>query len=240
MNDRFNENQPVLLPGLDDQSVFLFTNCDVSNKNILIIGQGCVSIAKKMLDKEASSVEIIIDDEEMMLADRLQASGTANLRIRFMEFHNTDFKDESFDVVYAQASVSTAKHVKILKEIKRITKPQGLVCLGEIVQLSKEITRSVRNVWEKTKVTLREIPMIQKEYADAEFESVVETDLSFTMKYVYKKHLRNMDKSLPEMTEAEKKALKKEIKTYRHEANTYLQFKGDNYTGFIAFLLRKP
>ena len=72
------------------------------------------------------------------------------------------------------------------------------------------------------------------------FEAVVETDLSFTMKYVYKKHLRNMDKSLPDMSDAEKKSLKKEIKTYRHEANTYLQFKGDNYTGFIVFLLRKP
>ena len=238
---KFNSQdiQPVLLPGLDDQSVFLFTNCDVSEKKVLIIGYGCVPIAKKMLSKGAASVEVIIADEEQMLADRLLGSGTENLRIRFMDFHNTDFKDDVFDIVYAQASVSTSKHLKILKEIKRITKPQGFICLGEVVQLTDEVTLSVRHVWEKTNVTLRKIPVIQNDYKETGFEPVVETDLSFTIKYVYKKLLRSMNDTLPEMSEAEKKALKKDIKTYRHEANTYLQFKGDTYTGFIAFLLRK-
>ena len=234
------ETSPVLLPGLEDQILFLLNNVDVTDKRILIMGPGSLHIADKLLANGASAIELIIDDEELMLADRLQAKASEKLRIRYMEFFSTDFKDESFDLVYAQASVSTTKHMKILKEIKRITKPQGSICLGELVQLTKEIPASVRNVWERTKVRPHEIIKLQEAYASQGFEPVLETDLSFTMKFVYKKHLYTMNKHLPSMTEAEKKVYKKEIKTYRHEANMYLQFKGDNYTGFIVFLMRKP
>ena len=46
-----------------------------------------------------------------------------------MDFDNTDFNAEEFDLVYAQASISLLNRNKIVKEIKRILETRwNFVC----------------------------------------------------------------------------------------------------------------
>ncbi len=52
-----------------------------------------------------------------------------------MDFSITDFNDAVFDIVYAQASISSKMRNKIIKEIKRILKPEGILSVGEITSL---------------------------------------------------------------------------------------------------------
>jgi len=63
-----------------------------------------------------------------------------------MEYSNTDFRDSTFDIIYAQASISTVERRKILKEIKRILKPDGIFCAGEVVNLEKEVPLFITNL----------------------------------------------------------------------------------------------
>ena len=237
MNEK--KNTTVLLPGLGAQFLFLQNQTDIPDKKILIIGSGCLPVAEKMIAAGASKVEIIIDDEELMFIDRLQQPESDLIRIRYMDYTNTDFRDTGFDIIYAQASVSTKKHSKILKEIQNLLNPGGIICMGEVVKLEEETPTSINDVWERSNLQPLSIENLREIYEKSGYEILEQKDLSYTLVLVYEQNKQEMEKKLNLMSDEELRAYKKDISRYKHEANMYLRLGGDKYTGYVVFILRK-
>lgn len=226
------------LPGTDKQLEFLLENVDVKGLSILIIGTGCEEIAKMLLEKEASKVIIIVDDNDSLLSLRLQLA-KSNINVRLMEFDNTDFKDSEFDLVFAQASVSNKKRNKIAKEIYRILKTEGYFCVGEITSPTQSPPQFITDLWQSADITPLHPKELEQFYLGKNFELVKPRELSHTLKDFYSTSVNLLEENLNRLTEQERSYYKKLLNRISHESNAYLKLGGDAHIGFYAFILRK-
>ncbi|HQJ45753.1 MAG TPA: methyltransferase domain-containing protein [Ignavibacteriaceae bacterium] len=146
------ETQNILLPGGLKQFRILKSKYNLSAKDILIIGSNSEKIAEKMIENEVKSVQIIVNDYDSLMNSRLNLDKDSKVIVRMMDFDNTDFGDNEFDLVYAQASISLTNRNKIVKEIKRILKPDGNLCVSEITALKKDYPPFVRNIFDSSDI----------------------------------------------------------------------------------------
>jgi phosphatidylethanolamine/phosphatidyl-N-methylethanolamine N-methyltransferase len=74
-----------------------------------------------------------IDLSQGMLAKaqiRIEELGMKNVRLQVMNAENLKFEDNSFDVVFAPSVLSVVSDpMKTLEEMKRVTKPDGVICV---------------------------------------------------------------------------------------------------------------
>lgn len=228
----------IYLPGLKKQTEFLFNKLNLEGFNILIIGSGTSEISKMLQNKSGQNIEIIVEEYESLLSLKLELTNSKNTSIKLMDFESTDFKDETFDLVYAQGSLSDSRRKKIIKEIKRILKSEGYFCIGEIVKLEEEIPNFVKDIVESSNLSPLNKNEIEKYYFDRNFELIDSIDLSSTLADYYKISSEQLSKSEKNLSENEKSYYKKLLNKISHESNAYLKLGANRYIGFLALLLK--
>lgn len=234
-----NTNKEIFLPGSVYQFLIFADKCGIKDKSVLVIGAGSEEISKMFLEHEAASVIQIVEDEETLLSSRLYLKDEKNISVRMMLFDNTDFFNDKFDIVYAQASISNSRRNKIAKEIKRILKPEGVFCVGEIARLEKDTPVFVKELWEASSV----FPLLSHEvsdyYKNKGFEIIYEDDLSSTLKDFYITSQQMLTKNIEKLSDQEKSYHKKFLKKIKHESNAYLKLGADRYIGFKFLIMKK-
>ena len=75
------ENQQILLPGGFKQFRILKSKYDISAKDVLIIGSNSEKIAEKMIENEAKSVKIVVNDYDSLMNSRLNLDKDSNILI---------------------------------------------------------------------------------------------------------------------------------------------------------------
>ncbi len=229
----------IFLPGSVYQFLTFANKCEIKERAVLVIGAGSEEISRLFSEHEAASVIQIVEDEETLLSSRLYLKNDKRISIRMMLFGNTDFFDEKFDIVYAQASISNSLRNKIVKEIKRILKPGGFFCLGENTQLEKNAPVFVRELWQSSDIS----PLLSDEVSDyyktRGFEILYEDDLSSTLKDFYLDCRQMITKNIDKLTEQEKAYHKKFLNKANHESNAYLNLGADRYMGFKILIMKK-
>jgi len=229
----------IFLPGTDKQIEIFIKKIDVKDKSVLVIGAGSVEITKRLKQENPPSLFLIVGEQESLLVSRLSLEDEKEIQVRLMDFGNTDFNTEQFDIVYAQASISTIKRNKIIKEIKRILKPGGILCAGEIVSRTMEVPGFVRDIWEHSGISpLNEIEL-GKYYAIKGFEIQNEEDLSYTLKDFYSTGRNLLQQRIKDFSEKEKSYYKKLLNKISHESNAYLKLGADKHTGFRMIIAKK-
>ncbi|MEJ2103632.1 MAG: class I SAM-dependent methyltransferase [Ignavibacteriaceae bacterium] len=207
---------------------------NISGKIALIIGSGCESIAVQ-LPKNFTDVFIILNDYNSLMLSRTELNNDEKIKCKMMDYANTDFEKEYFDLIYAQASLSVPERKEILKEIKRILRKDGIFCTGEIVSLKEPVASFVKDIWERSGMEPLPSSGIKKYFEGKGFEVINEIDLSSTLKDFYEKLRYKVSKA----TKQEKEENKKYYTAIKHESDVYLKLGGDKYIGFISFIMRK-
>lgn len=229
----------IYLPGTDKQMISFLNHADLQDKKILITGGGTEEIAQVFAADGARTIIIVEDHDNLMLLRNL-LSDVKSISVRMMEFENTDFRDGSFDFVYAQASLSSSKRNKIIKEVKRILKPGGIFCVGEIVILSNgDVPQFVNDIWEQSGIVPLAENKISDYYKERSFELIYEKDLSDTLKDFYSLSSSRLKENISDLSEREVSYYKKLLKQISHESNAYLRLGGDKYIGFKILILRR-
>ncbi len=231
-------NTKYFLPGTDKQLQSLLNHVDIKNMKILILGAGCEEISKLLLNNGAFEVTIIVENNDLLLNTRLYLSGQKHISVKMMEFDSTDFKDSSFDLVYAQASISNKQRNKIIKEIKRILKPEGYLCVGENISYSKNPPVFVKDIWDNSEIVPLFVDDLGKYYQERKFEVLFEQDLSHTLKDFYKMSISILENKVNDLTDQEKSYHKKFLNKLSHETNAYLKLGGNDHMGFKMLILK--
>ena len=228
----------IHLPGGAHQVGFTLGNTKIIDNNVLIIGSGSERTVLAFQEEGAKKVELIVDDYESLVNSNLVLEGKAETSAKMMEFDCTDFPDNSFDIVYAQASISGNNRNKILKEIKRILADEGSLIVGEVVKLEKEIPPFVNDIFESSALNPLHIDEINSFYAQRGWEILKSHDYSYTLKEYYSGNLNQLDKSTQDLSEREKSYYKKLLNQISHHSKAYLKQGGDKYMGFITLLMK--
>jgi ubiquinone/menaquinone biosynthesis C-methylase UbiE len=205
----------------------------------LVLGAGSEIIVKELRDKYESKINLIVEDSDTLLNLRLKLSEDKNIAVKLMDFSSTDFNDSEFDMVYAQASISNNARNKIVKEVKRILKPQGHFCIGEITSLTENQPKFIKDMFSSSGISPLPDNLINDYYLTRGFQVLFEKDLSYTLKDFYKNSSKMLKETESTFDEREKAFYKKLIKKINHESNIYLKLGGDNHYGFKMLLLRK-
>jgi len=227
------------LPGGFDQFINFDKSVDFNKKKILFIGSGLEKLLLKADLSLFSSIYFIVNDHESLMNTRIILSDKKNINVRMMEFDNTDFESEEFDMVYSQGLHQDDKKNKNVKEIKRILKPEGIFCVSEFVKLEDELPKFISDLYSNYGIDPLLIDKLKEYYVERKFEVISETDLSNTLKKYYKSWNDMLDDNIKKLTENEKQQNKKLIKRIGHESNAYLQLGGSKYMGFKMLILKK-
>ena len=227
------------LPGGFDQFIHFDKIVEFDNKKILFLGFGLEKLLLKVDLSKFSSVYFIVDDHESLMNSRLILADNKNINIRMMEFDNTDFESEEFDLVYSQGSHQNEMKNKTVKEIKRILKPEGIFCLGESVKLEDELPQFISDLYSIYEIE----PLLNDKfisyYSERKFEVIYELDLSYTLKKYYKSWDDLLNENLRKLTDDEKQQNKKILRRIAHESKAYLDLGGFRYMGFKMLILKK-
>lgn len=233
------QNNPFFLPGTDQQMKSLFEVLKLNKGSILILGSGSEKIAEELSEKYDSQSVLIVEDSESLLNSRSRVAEENKINVRLMDFSATDFKDSQFDLVYAQASISNNARNKIVKEIKRILKPEGSFCVGEIIGFSQNQPKFIQDMFSVSNISPLNADQINDYYSSRGFKVLFEKDLSYTLKDFYLNSSQMLNEAESTLDEREKSLYKKLIKKISHESNIYLKLGGDKHYGFKMLLLRK-
>lgn len=232
--------EKFFLPGGRYQLKFLFNqDVDVKNKSILVVGSFSEEIAKKISEESGSTVHLIVEDYDSLMNSKVALDHNPNVDVRLMDFEITDFGNEEFDLIFAQASVSGSRRNKIIKELKRILKPGGLFCVGEIVNLREDSPVFIQDIWDANDLQPINIGKINEYYEERNFEILETKDLSDILKEYYRINEKMLPEAKDDLSEQEKSYYKKLLKRMSHESGVYLKQGGNSYIGFDVLIMRK-
>ena len=233
------DSSQIFLPGGFKQFRILKSKYILPDKNVLVIGSGSEKIAEKISESGAALVKMIVNESDSLLSSRLNQSRESEVAIKMMDFDNTDFSNEEFDLVYSQVSISTISRNKILKEIKRILKPDGVLCVSEMTSLSKTYPAFIKDIFETSGI----IPLVNDElksfYTEKNFIVLYEEDISSSLKSFYENTSAILKKNIDSLTDNEKSYYKKLLHKISHESNAYLKLGADKYIGLKLLILKK-
>ena len=229
----------IFLPGQKRQFNFLLKNYTEKPSTILVVGSSSEQLALLLSTKFKAPVDLIVEDYESLLNSKLVLSGEETITVRMMNFDATDFANEHFDLIYAQASISLTNRNKIIKELKRILKPGGYLSVGEIVSLKKEYPAFIRDLFDSSNLLPLFVEEIEKYYLERKFSVVAKTSLSDTLKDFYLESAQQLRIAEPGLSDKEKSYYKKVVNKISHDSNVYLKLGGDKYIGLETLLLKK-
>lgn len=231
-------NLKVFLPGTEKQFSQLLKNVDLAGKTILIMGSGCEGIAKAMLSY-SPDISIILNDQNSLVESRYQLKEEKRVKVIMMDYMNTDYAEDQFDLVYAQASITVTERNKIVKEIKRILKPEGILSVGEIVSPREDVPAFVTDMWKSSGLSPLSDSQIKDYYKGKNLELISEEDLTDTLREYYKRGKELIRTKIKFLSDEETAFNQKLINRMKHETNVYLKLGGDKYIGFKSLIMRK-
>lgn len=234
-----NIKKQVLLPGLKDQWAFLRKNVSVPTKNVLVIGSSSEWVAGEFAKSGCENIDLIVEDYESLMNSNLLLGDELNIKVSLMNFEITDFDSDYFELVYAQASVSLINRNKIVKEIKRILKPGGFFCVGEIVALKKDVPPFIADIFDSSNMLPLFVDDLNKYYEERKFQILDSVSLSSTLKDYYAQTVAQLKDTKESLSDREKSYYKKLLNKVNHESNVYLKLGGDKFIGFVSMLMRK-
>lgn len=229
----------ILLPGLGEQIKFLFDGLNIEGINILVIGSQSTQIAFELSKNAGKAVDLILEDYDSFMMSNINVGNSSKVNVKLMEFERTDFAEKQFDLIYSQASITNKRRKKIIKEIKRILKPGGYLCVGEIIKLKENIPPFIQNVFNSSSLDPLFLDNFEKYYTDKNFTLIDSKDLSETLKGFYNKYDELLKKNINKLADNEKSFYKKLLNQIKHERNVFLKFEGQKYIGFKTLLLKK-
>ncbi len=225
----------ILLPGLDKQLSFLKNNLSERPTSILVVGSSSELIALKLAEIFKCNVELIVEDYESLIIAKIIIGESKNVFPKLMNFDATDYNDNQFDLIYAQASI-TSNRSKIVKEFKRILKQNGILSIGEIVKLTSNPPKFIIDVFNASNLSPLEKDQFITYYQDKNFKLISSDDISFTLREYYINTIKELETSEKKLNPNEKSYYKKLINRINHESNVYLKLGGKKHIGFITAL----
>lgn len=227
-----------MLPGFEKQFKFLQSKLPVDELNVLVIGASSENSATRILKGGAKHVEIIVEEYNALINSRMILGEDSSVQVKVMDYEVTDYDDNTFYLVFAQGSIERVNRNRIIKEIKRVLKPEGYLCVGETVALDEPLPGFVNDIFTSNNMLVLAKSELAGYYKQRNFKIIDQLDLSDTLKDFYSLSLDKLKQSKKDLTDSEKSYHKKLLNKISHESKAYLEQGGNKFIGFVVSLLQ--
>ena len=231
-------NSQNLLPGGFHQLTLLEKTLDKNFEKILVIGESSEKIVTNLLVKYQSHIEYIVEDYESLLNAKLILGSDSQVIPKLMDFEKTDFQSNTFDLIFAQASLSRENRKEIIREIKRILTHGGIFAIGEIVTLTQNPPRMIQDMLNWAGIVPLHINEIENYYKMKNFEIIAQKTFHKALPEYYRKIKTLFESKKDNLTEQEKSYYKKLINRINHEANLFTKFGGEKHIVFHSIIAK--
>ncbi len=228
----------LLIPGGGTPLKFLIKTLSESPEKILVVGGMSELIAKRLHSKYKVNIELIVADFESLLNANLILDYEENIIVKMMDFERTDYENDSFDLIFAQGTVSGVNRKKIIKEMKRILKPGGILAVTEIVRTNETLPPVMNNLLDAAGISPLDERDAEKYYQERNFTILASKDLPDALPEYYKSVQYVFEGKEEELTESEKSYYKKIIHRISHEGNVFLKYGGSKYISLKTMIMK--
>ncbi|PIT99557.1 MAG: hypothetical protein COT74_11195 [Bdellovibrionales bacterium CG10_big_fil_rev_8_21_14_0_10_45_34] len=164
----------IVKKSVDYQNEWLRKNC--KGKEVLDYCCGLGQTSLNLAQMGANVTGIDISSKEVETAkELLESNGFTNAKFVVGDAENTDFEDNTFDVVVCNGVLHHLDIRKAWKELARIVKPTGSIMAMEalgynpVIQLYRKMTPKLRTEWETDHIlTLRELNLAKNYFNKVE------------------------------------------------------------------------
>ncbi len=159
---------------------------NVANKSVLDIGCGTGESVVVLVHKGARVIGIDISPELIELASRrvqMQCGGLPQPELLVRSAYETGIDDASVDVVLSNALLHHLDLPTVLKEIRRILKPNGRMIINEPVRLLRFLAIARRLFPDRENISEYEHPLTRKEYAEITKFFSIEQERAFRLPF---------------------------------------------------------
>ncbi len=233
-----NNYEPLLPCGNKLFNLLTKTVQDRNFKKILVIGESSETLAVKLSEKYSTNVELIVEDYNSLLNAKLALEDVNGVIPKIMEFERTDYNDNEFDLIFAQTSLTRENRKKIVKEIKRILRTDGIFALAEIVMTVGNPPKMITEMLDWAGMSPLFIDNVEKYYSERNFETIASETHKGELSRYYKQISALFDKRKDELSDEEKSYYKKLINRINHEANVFLKFGGEKYLTCLTAIMK--
>ncbi len=232
-----NENR-LLLPGGGTPLKVLNKVVSLQPQKILVVGGMSELLAKRLSAKYKVEVELIVEDYEALLNANLILEYDENVIVKLMDFERTDYENSYFDLIFAQGTISNKNRKKIVKEVKRVLKPDGIFAVTEIVKTQETLPRVMNDLLDAAGISPLNESEAEKYYFERNFKVLESKILPDALPAYYKSIQYIFDGKEEELTTSEKSYYKKIIHRISHEGNVFLKYGGEKYIHLNVLILK--
>ncbi len=229
-------NNYLLVPGSWKQFDYL-KSLNLNFSKILVVGSSLENVSIELKKIYSSEVETIVDNFDSLISANLILR-KENLQAKLMDFSATDYQKEEFDLIFAQASISNNDRKKILKEFKRILKPDGILCIGEIVTIEEKIPTMLLDFLETSNLSTLTKLQVEKIYKELKLEIIDSKSVVNAFSDYFAATKLQFDSTKKSLNDDEKKYYKKIITRIKHESNIFTKFRGERFLDFEMYILK--
>ncbi len=230
-------NIKILLPGGGVPLKFLSKSISESPKHILVVGGMSEIISKRLHSKYKVNIEQIVEDYESLLNANLILDYEENVIVKLMDFERTDYESDYFDMIYSQGSISGFNRKKVVKELKRILKPGGILAIAEIVKTKETLPGVMNDLLDAAGLNPILETEVENYYEERNFKIIATKFLPDAMKDYYNAIQNIFGDVEEELSDSEKSYYKKIIHRISHEGNVFLKYGGDRYISLKVLIM---
>lgn len=230
--------EKIFLPGGKKMFDYMSLKISAEGKKVLILGENSLEIAGLFKSVKSDSVIVGVRDDETLMLERMRLTDKS-VSVRLLAFEATGLPHESFDIVYAQASLCVRYRDEIFNEVYKLLKHEGYFVLGELTKNEEKTPQFLNDLWAMQDIQPVTGEKLLNLLEAAGFVCKHAANLSGQLSSFYKTGRMMIEDYKKVHGDEIRGTDKKQINTMKHEVNAYLKLGGDRYIGLNCYILKK-
>lgn len=212
---------------------------DLSKTTLLILGSGFTMLLPLFEKVGFGSIHAACDDNEEIFGYKANTPKEKQVPVLFVDYASLDHKPESFDFVFCQATLASGYRNKLIKEIKRILKPGGLLITSEVICAKKPAPTFLNDILSGSGQDPLYSDEFESYYTSRKFELLNSADFTDELDEFYITWYKKLENSLKSASSEKRQEIRKEFAGEKHEITTMVKGGALKFLEFKTRILRK-
>lgn len=233
------ENKSPFLPGGDSPVKFFLKEFPERDCSLLILGNGFPQLVPFFVDAGFSSVKAASDDNTEVFEYKANTPKEKQIPSLCVDYASLDYKDESFDHVFCQATLTLSGRNKLIKQIRRVLKPGGHLTTSEILCNKKPAPTFLNDIWAESGQDPLYTDEFEPYYTSRGFIIKSSADFTNDLDEFYIKSYKLLESSLKSLPADKRVQFRKDFVQEKHEITSLVKGGALKYMNLKTMILQK-